>query len=102
VSQRKLSTGNLPFRREKFPMLIQERLSRHPYGFVYILLCGKSVPIFGRGHSLRVYKKVILSRFLEWSFLTDSYGKFPHSRGKKVLEEERKKEDFHAFSPFFS
>jgi hypothetical protein len=101
VSQRKLPTGNLPFRRGKFPMLIQEHLSRHPYYFVHILLCGKSVPIYGRGHSLRVYKKVIISWILEQSFLTDSYGKFPHSRGKNVLEEERKKERLPCLSILF-
>jgi hypothetical protein len=95
VSQRKLPTGNLPFRRGKFPMLIQEQLSCHPYGFVYILLCGKIVPIYGRGHSLRVYKKVIVSRFLERKIPS-----FPREECSRRRKKERKTSM--PFHPFFS
>jgi hypothetical protein len=47
--------------------------------FLYILLCGKSVP--GTGTFYRSKK----GNFLKLSFLTDISGKFPHSRGKNVL-----------------
>jgi hypothetical protein len=62
--------------------------------FLYILLCGKSVPVHEREHFTGLRK----GNFLELTFLTDISGKFPHSvflkdisgkfphsRGKNVL-----------------
>ncbi len=62
--------------------------------FLYILLCGKSVPVHEREHFTGLRK----GNFLELNFLTDISGKFPHSvflkdisgkfphfRGKNVL-----------------
>ncbi len=68
--------------------------------FVHTSFAGKVIPSM-EGDILRIYKKIILSWILELSFLTDSYGKFPHSRGKNVLEEERKKERLPCLSSLF-
>ncbi len=62
--------------------------------FLYILLCGKRVPVHEREHftSLRKGNFLELTFFTDISgkfphsvFLKDISGKFPHSRGKNVL-----------------
>jgi hypothetical protein len=61
---------------------------------LYILLCGKSVPIYGREHFYWSKKvnflelsltQIFQGNFPHSVFLKDTSGKFPHSRGKNVL-----------------
>jgi hypothetical protein len=47
--------------------------------FLYILLCGKSVPFYGREH-FTFLRRQCFCYFLEFSFFTDMSRKFTHSR----------------------
>ncbi len=55
--------------------------------YLYIILFGKSVPVYVRGHFTPgiVFNTDFSGNFLHSVFLKDIFGKFPHSRGKNLL-----------------